>query len=88
MSAVSPFLCIKITEAFFQLLGSLPSLRHVLNMIYDATNLFVVRVVERAVQLGQVCAGTVSRRGRHWSDSQEGDVVIGRQKESVGWGRL
>ena len=57
-------------------------------MIYNATNLFVVRVVERAVQLGQVCAGTVSRRGRHWSDSQEGDVVIGRQEESVRWGRL
>ena len=31
MSAVSPFLWIKTTDAFFQLLGTLPSLKHLLN---------------------------------------------------------
>ena len=35
MSAVSPFLCIKITEAFPQLFGSLPSLRHLLNILVN-----------------------------------------------------
>ena len=33
--AVSPFLCIMITEAFFQLFGSLPSLRHLLNTLVN-----------------------------------------------------
>ena len=35
MSAVSPFLCIMITEASVQLFGSLPSLRHLLNILVN-----------------------------------------------------